>query len=49
MAIHNESGTENIFLGNKMYQQMWTDRKTIVGFLKFYWKMVFQHARTSPH
>ena len=47
MAIHNKSGTENIFLRNKMRQQIQKDRKSTVGFLKEFltcWGVIFEHG-----
>ena len=47
MAIHNKSGIENIFLRNKMRQQIQKGRKSTVNFLKeflTYWGVVFEHG-----
>ena len=47
MAIHNKSGIENIFLRNKMRQQIQKGRKSTVNLLKeflTYWRGVFKHG-----
>ena len=46
IAIHNKSDIENIFLRNKMCQQIQKGRKSTVDFLKeflTYWGVVFEH------
>ena len=48
IAIHNKSGIENIFLRNKMRQQIQKGQKSTVNLLKEflnYWKVIFEHGR----
>ena len=48
MAMHSKSDIENIFLRNKIRQQIQKGRKSTVKFLKeflTYWGVVFGHGR----
>ena len=48
MAIHNKSAIENIFLRNKMCQQIQKGQKSTVNLLKeflTYWGVVFEHDK----
>ena len=52
MTIHDESGTENILLRNKMHQQIHKGRKPFIKFSKNFPSLLengFSICRTSSH